>query len=102
MGCAMAGELARRGCHVVMFDETEFTRTRAKNLLQAAIMVHVQEGLMLMDEAEAIMNRIQVAETLEEAAAHAALVFEAVVDDLNLKVALFRRMVIAQTPFGPA
>ena len=98
MGCAIAGELARRGCHVTMYDETDFTRTRAKHIVQASLLEHVQSGL-LVDDAECrhIMSRVKVADTLATAVATVAIVFEAVIDDVSLKQELFREMVAAGT-----
>ena len=92
MGCAMAGELARRGCKVVMYDNTDFTRSRAKQVLQATLSEHVSNGLLLAHEMHEILARVGVAETLEAAVAHAVVVFEAVIDDLELKRDLFQQM----------
>ena len=98
MGTAIAGELARRGLHVTVFDETDFTRQRAKHNLQAALLDNLQKGLLTSeDECKSIMNRVRVAETLEDAVGTAAVVFEAVIDDMELKRALFQRMLDAKS-----
>ena len=95
MGMAMAGELSRRGCFITMYDETDFTRTRAKHNLQAALMELVSSGLLPPHEPSQIMSRVKVADTLEDAVATAAIVFEAVIDDPVLKRDLFVKMVQA-------
>lgn len=96
MGCAIGGELARRGLHVTMFDETDFTRARAKHNIQAALLDLVTRGLLpSVDDCKDIMNRVRVKDTLEETIAGAVVIFEAVIDDLELKRVLFQRMVDA-------
>lgn len=95
-GVNIAGELARRGCFVVMCDETEFASIHAKHNLQAALLEHVQNGLMVSEQAcSDIMSRVQIAETLDDAIANAAVVFEAVRDEPALKRKLFRKIVRA-------
>jgi 3-hydroxyacyl-CoA dehydrogenase len=99
MGCAIAGELARRGCFVAMYDETEFSTNDAKHNLQAALLDHVKQGLMPSAEAcSSLMSRIRLAEDLEQAVARAVLVFEAVVDELALKRRLFHKMALSGSP----
>ena len=77
MGCAMAGELARRGCRVTMYDHTDFTRSRAKQVLQATLREHVSNGLLLAHETHAIMGRVQARShdlcSLRQSAARARL-----------------------------
>ena len=90
MGCAIAGELARRGASVTMYDHTEFTRTRALQTLQASIAAHIGDGLLLRADAPLIMERVRVADTLEESVRLADIVIEAVIDELVLKQELFR------------
>mgnify|MGYP002632002162 CR=1 FL=1 len=92
MGCAMAGELARRGCSVTMYDHTDFTRLRALQTLQASLTDHIDRGLLLPVDSAGIMGRVSVAETLEDAVARAKIIFEAVLDELPLKRELFGKM----------
>ena len=96
MGCAIAGELARRGCFVTMYDETEFKGQNAKHNLQATLLDHVKQGQMVStEECSSLMSRIKVAETLEAAAASSAVVFEAIVDDLQMKRRIFRKILLS-------
>ena len=84
-GVSIAGELARRGCYVLMCDASEFNTTRAKHDLQAALLQHLQAGLMVSQKALSdIMSHVTIAESIEDAIANAALVFEAVIDDLPI------------------
>jgi 3-hydroxyacyl-CoA dehydrogenase len=91
-GVLIAGELARRGCKVRVFDETDFSRDRAKNHLQAELQEQVTKGYCMKTEAKSIMARVKIADTLEEAVTDAAIVFEAVVDEQDIKVSLHSKM----------
>ena len=75
-----------------MYDHTDFTRNRALQTLQASLVDHVNNGLLLQEDIPAIMARIKVAPTLGEAVSEAAVVFEAVLDELVLKRELFQTM----------
>ena len=44
MGCAIAGEFVRRGCTVVLYDHTEYTRNRAFQTLRASLWDHVSRA----------------------------------------------------------
>lgn len=98
MGVSIAGELARRGCFVAMYDETEFKSNDSKHNLQAQLLEHVKMGLMANTETcKTLMARVRVAETLEDAVANACIVFEAVVDELPLKRRIFRKAVVSRS-----
>ena len=84
MGCAIAGEFVRRGCTVVLYDHTEYTRNRAFQTLRASLWDHVRfiaalhcqkiilrtlqvaNGYLLKQDVEELMGRISVSDTLAE------------------------------------
>ena len=78
-----------------MYDHTDFTRQRAEQTVQASLTDHVQNGLLLDADVPIILGRVKVAPSLAKAVEHAAVVFEAVLDDLALKRELFESMAAA-------
>ena len=92
MGCAIAGEFVRRGCTVVLYDHTEYTRTRAFQTLRASLWDHVANGYLLKQDVESVMSRITTAETLEDTLERSELVIESVFEDAQLKKELFNQM----------
>jgi len=92
MGCAIAGEFVRRGCTVVLYDHTEYTRTRAFQTLRASLWDHVASGYLLKQDVEEIMLRITTADTLEETLERSELLIESVFEDAALKRDLFNQM----------
>jgi len=92
MGCAIAGEFVRRGCSVVLYDHTEYTRNRAFQTLRASLWDHVANGYLLKQDVEELMGRIGVTETLEETLEKSEVVVESVFEDAALKRDLFNQM----------
>lgn len=92
MGCAIAGEFVRRGCTVVLYDHTEYTRNRAFQTLRASLWDHVANGYLLKQDVEELMGRISVCDTLAETLVKSEVVVESVFEDLTLKKDLFNNM----------
>jgi len=92
MGCAIAGEFVRRGCTVVLYDHTEYTRNRAFQTLRASLWDHVANGYLLKQDVEELMGRISVSDTLAETLVKSEVVVESVFEDLTLKKELFNSM----------
>ena len=88
----MAGEFVRRGCTVVLYDHTEYTRHRAFQTLRASLWDHVSNGYLLKQDVEELMGRIGVTETLEETLEKSEVVIESVFEDATLKRDLFNQM----------
>ena len=92
MGCAIAGEFVRRGCSVILYDHTEYTRNRAFQTLRASLWDHVANKYLLQQDVEELMGRIGVAATLEETLEKSEVVIESVFEDAALKRDLFNQM----------
>ena len=86
------GEFVRRGCTVVLYDHTEYTRTRAFQTLRASLWDHVANGYLLKQDVEDIMLRITTAGTLEDTLERSELLIESVFEDAALKRDLFNQM----------
>ena len=82
----------RRGCSVVLYDHTEYTRKRAFQTLRASLWDHVANGYLLKQDVEELMGRIGVTETLEETLEKSEVVIESVFEDVVIKRDLFNQM----------
>jgi 3-hydroxybutyryl-CoA dehydrogenase len=92
MGCGIAQVVAAAGFEVRLFDEkpglAEAARERAGSMLDKA----AHGGKMRPEAARAARSLLGSAGTLEEAAAGADLVVEAVPENIDLKETIFRRL----------
>ncbi len=92
MGGGIAQAFAAAGCRVHLYDVVSGAVDRARSGVRAALNRRVSAGKMKAADVEALVGRIQAAETLEVAAAASDLVVEAVVEDLDVKKDLFGRL----------
>ena len=65
-GCAIAGEFVRRGCSVLLYDNTEYTRARAFQTLRASLYDHVASGYLLKPDVDELIGRITLAHSLPD------------------------------------
>ncbi len=91
MGAGIAQVAAQAGHRVHLFDVREGAAAQAIASVGGALERRVQAGRMAAEEAAAIAARIAPAASLAEAR-DAALVIEAVKEDLAVKQALFREL----------
>jgi hypothetical protein len=87
MGCAIAGELVRRGCTVVLYDLHEPTRTSAFDKL-----CELAKGSLPKQDAESAIASITVANSLKDTLDRSELILELVFEDLAIKKGLFNQM----------
>ena len=87
MGCAIAGELVRRGCTVVLYDLHEPTRRSAFDNLCA-----LAKGSLPEQDAESAIASITVANSLKDTLDRSELILELVFEDLAIKQGLFNQM----------
>ena len=87
MGCAIAGELVRRGCTVVLYDLHEPTRTSAFDKL-----CEYAKGSLPKQDAESAIASITVANSLKDTLDRSELILELVFEDLAIKKGLFNQM----------
>eukprot|EP00240_Pyramimonas_obovata_P015711 CAMPEP_0118924004 /NCGR_PEP_ID=MMETSP1169-20130426/2331_1 /TAXON_ID=36882 /ORGANISM="Pyramimonas obovata, Strain CCMP722" /LENGTH=274 /DNA_ID=CAMNT_0006865079 /DNA_START=19 /DNA_END=840 /DNA_ORIENTATION=- len=97
MGCAMAGQLALKGVAVTIYDHTEFTRSRAIQVTKGMMKELVDSGHLLESAKASAVERIRIAENMEDALREADIVFEAIPEDLNLKIEVFKSLDAAAT-----
>lgn len=92
MGQGIGQELALAGYAVTLFRRSMALRQDAKERIKASLAEMVAWGLVTEDVVKPAMERIQIAESLEAAAARADLVIEAVFEDLQLKRQIFQNL----------
>ena len=95
MGCDITGELLRRGCTVRVYDQTEYTRKRALQLIVATIQKHVELHLQLPDDEYYLLERFSVHNSIDEVVRGASLVIEAIIEDLPAKVNVLKKITTA-------
>ncbi|MCB1639570.1 MAG: 3-hydroxyacyl-CoA dehydrogenase PaaC [Thiothrix sp.] len=91
MGAGVAQVAAAAGHPVLLFDVGEGAARKGCDQIGAGLEKQVARGRMSAADREALLNRIQVAATLEDLAP-AALVIEAIVENLAVKQELFTRL----------
>lgn len=92
MGHGIAQICAQSGFQVSLWDiKEEFVQgglERIKKFLQGSI----ERGKMTREEADAVLGRIKVTINLEEAVEHADLIIEAIIEDMELKKGIFKKV----------
>ena len=90
MGHGIGQEFACAGHEVILYDLTKDKLGRAKKRIERNLAEKAGWGLILADEIQPALYRIQTTTSLKEAAGDADLVIEAVFEDLDLKRQLLR------------
>ena len=98
MGRGIAQVAALSGCTTVLTDLSADALAKASASIAASIGKGVEKGKTTREAADAARARLSTSTDLEGAAAAAALVVEAVYEDLALKEGIFRRLDGAAPP----
>ncbi|MGC4057784.1 MAG: 3-hydroxyacyl-CoA dehydrogenase NAD-binding domain-containing protein [Chitinophagaceae bacterium] len=91
MGSGIAQVLAQAGHKVFLYDTQSAALERANSSLKASFGKLAEKGKISNEQAEAYMANLQFVDSLE-ALAGSELVIEAIVEDLNVKQAVFRNL----------
>lgn len=97
MGVGIAQILAVAGVHVRLFDSRAGAAEAARDAIAGALATQVSKGRMTAAHRAAALERLEVLERIE-AMAGAALVVEAIVEDLGAKHALLRSLEAVLAP----
>ncbi|MDV4145283.1 3-hydroxyacyl-CoA dehydrogenase family protein [Shimia sp. FJ5] len=92
MGYALALVHALGGCHVTLYDHAPEILARAPSLIQTALATLQEAGTESAVSAKAAVERIAYADTLAAAVEAADLVVEAVIEDPEIKRAVFAQV----------
>lgn len=91
MGSGIAQVAAAAGIEARLFDAREAAAQNSRNDIAKRLRRRVEEGKLKSDEAEATIACLVVADEIEALAA-CDIVVEAIVEDLDVKRALFKRL----------
>jgi 3-hydroxybutyryl-CoA dehydrogenase len=91
MGAGIAQVAAGAGHRVQLFDAQSGAADAGKARLRADLEKHVARARMRKEDADALLDRIEVVNDLEDFAG-ASLVVEAIVEDLEVKRSLFAKL----------
>lgn len=92
MGHGIAQIFASQGHRVSLLDVSKEVLTEAIKNIRANLTLMAQNGIGSTEDIEPAIKRIKVTRALEEAAADAQFVIEAVTENLEVKQKLFREL----------
>lgn len=92
MGHGIGQRFAQAGCQVVFQDLSESHLENATRNVKHNLEEMVELGLLTAKQSSATLNRIKTTVSLQEAAAEADLVVEAVFENLELKKGIFQKL----------
>ena len=92
MGRGIANVLASNGHRVAIVDRDLDIAERAKDVIRADLEVATEEGFLATQELELVLARITPTGDLARAVAGAAFVVEAVPEDVQVKLDVWRRL----------
>jgi 3-hydroxybutyryl-CoA dehydrogenase len=95
MGHGIGQEFALAGYEVVFHDSSVESLQAVKDRIRRNLLLLVEWGLTEKDQVASTLRRIETAEDMEEAAAEADFVIEAVFESLEVKQEVFRRLDVA-------
>ncbi len=92
MGPGIAQTFARHGCAVRLYDKDPAALERALPVIRDSTDLFVKVGLLPAAERDAVLARVQPAANIADAVAGVDLVVEAIVENKEAKLALFREI----------
>jgi 3-hydroxybutyryl-CoA dehydrogenase len=92
MGHGFAQVMAMNRLDVSVVDQTEKMLARGRGWIEESLNNMVELGLVQPEEIEGVLTRIRFTTDLKKAAAKADFVLEAIIEDVELKKALFREL----------
>jgi len=90
MGHALAQVFAQGGHEVWLNDISDEALSKAMRLIESNLATQVEMGVLNKEQPAAILQRIRTSVRIEEAAANADMVIEAIVEDAEAKRKAFR------------
>lgn len=91
MGSGIAQVAATAGCHVVVYDTQEEALKKAQTALDKILARLIEKGRIDADEKKCIQNNISYVNQLQ-GLSKSELVIEAIIEDLNIKKAVFEKL----------
>lgn len=91
MGSGIAQVCAQAGFNVVLYDQQETAMNRGLELMEKLLIRAVEKERITETDKQATLGRIQTSTTIE-AAKHADVVIEAVVENMEIKKEIFKEL----------
>ncbi|MCJ7654404.1 MAG: 3-hydroxyacyl-CoA dehydrogenase NAD-binding domain-containing protein [Dehalococcoidia bacterium] len=92
MGHGIAQSFAQEGFEVALYSRTAETLERARSLIISSLEAFTMEGMVDRDSIPAIIQRIKMTQSLQEAALDADIAFETVVENREAKIDIFNQL----------
>lgn len=92
MGHGIAQSFAMGGYDVTLYSRKKKTLTNAEAHIEISLEMFIQEGLLTISQAKAAQDRVAYTTDLDAAAVAADLIAESVVEDMDVKQALFEKL----------
>jgi len=92
MGHGIAQSFAQAGCQVSMMDSAQQSLERGLLLIESSLATMVQEDMIDQKVIPTVLSRITPTTSIEEAAHDADIAIEAVVEDKDVKKAVFAQL----------
>lgn len=92
MGSGIAQVAAQAGYQVILNDVTEELAAKGQAGIVKRLQRQVEKGRMTEAEKAEIEGRLRISATLEEAVSKADLVIEAIIENMQVKAELFRKL----------
>jgi 3-hydroxybutyryl-CoA dehydrogenase len=92
MGPGIAQIFAMAGCGVFLYDIAPEALEKAKTVLRASLETFAEEGLIGKEMIEPLAARVSFSASLEKSVQDADLVVEAIVENRDVKAAVYRQL----------
>lgn len=92
MGPGIAQIFAMAGCQICMYDIAPEALEKAKNSLHDSLETFVHEGMLNPEDVEPLFSRVSFDPVLESAVSGVDMVFEAVVENPDVKTKLYQQL----------
>jgi len=92
MGHGLAQVFAVKGCDVALYDRDEKILADSLNRIRSNLEVFVDLGIVDEDAVDPLLDRIRLADTLEDMCRNRAFIIEAVSENLSVKREVFAAM----------
>lgn len=92
MGSGIGIQFAQKGCNVVLRAREKFEEDYAVENIDRNIKDMIENRIMTVEEGEEIKKNIKIIYDMEEAVKDAELIFECVIEDMDIKQNLFKTL----------
>lgn len=92
MGTGIGIQFAQKGCNVILRARAQFEEDYAVENIDRNIKDMIEDEIMTEAEGEAVKNNIKIVYDINEAVKDADIIFECVIEDMEIKQNLFKEL----------